>query len=257
MNYIENYKITIIDNEHKISEFIDFLNKFYEYNKKNKYVSIDFEYTNNRIKLWQVCFYYKKSNTIFVIMEKYIKTNDMNIIINKLLTSKIIKIFHGGESLDFPYLINVINNPKKIAKFLKYSFDTKFLCEYYKSLKNEKQVCNIYDAMLYFKVMTQNKYNELQEINKKNGPIWKVNWDNISKNNNLLIYTIYDVIYLKDLLLKMYELYKNENLKQDFYSIQKINTYVILKRNNVNYDYKINIENDYKYKVIPYYKNII
>lgn len=235
-----------------------FLDKFYEYKKKkNKYVSIDFEYSNNKIKLWQVCFYYKKSNNIFVIMEKYINKNNMDIIIKKLLTSKIIKIFHGGESLDFPYLINVIKNPKKIFKFLKYSFDTKFFCEYYKALKNEKQICNIYDAMIYFGVMSQGKYNELQEINKKNGPIWKVNWDHINKNNNLLIYTIYDVIYLKDLLLKMYEIYKNENLNEDFYSIQKLNTFVILKRNNINFSYEIKVRDVDKYKVISYYKKII
>lgn len=257
MKYIENFKIIIIDSEKKIQEFLDFINKFYEYNRKNKYVSIDFEYTNNKIKLWQVCFYYKKSNTIFVIMEKYIKKDCLDKIIDKLFTSKIIKIFHGGESLDFPYLINLIKNPKKIVKFLKYSFDTKFLCEYYKSFENEKQICNIYDAMLYFKVMTQEKYNELQEINKKNGPIWKVNWDNINTNNNLLIYTIYDVIYLKDLLLKIYSLYKNKNLKEDFYSMQKINIFVLLNRNNIDYDYKIKINNINKYKVISYYKNIL
>ena len=109
----------------------------------------------------------------------------MNIIIDKLFTSKIIKIFHGGESLDFPYLINVIKDPEKIYKFLRYSFDTKFLCEYYKSFKNEKQKCNIYDAMLYFNVMTKEKYDELEVINIKNGPIWKVNWDNINKNTSL------------------------------------------------------------------------
>ena len=260
MNYIENYKIIVIDNKQKINEFMNFLNKFYKYkkrNKKNKYVSIDFEYHKNKIKLWQVCFYYKKENTIFVIMEKYIDTNNMSIIIDKLFTSRIIKIFHGGESLDFPYLFNVIKNPVKIYKFLRYSFDTKFLCEYYKSFKNEKQKCNIYDAMLYFNVMTKEKYDELEVINIKNGPIWKVNWDNINKNNNLLIYTVYDVIYLKDFLLKMYEIYKSENLREEFYSMQKINIYVLLKRNNINHNYKLKINDINKYQVIPYYKKLL
>jgi hypothetical protein len=49
------------------------LSQFYNYlqNFKNKYVSIDFEYHQNKIKLWQICFYNKKKsdNIIFVIKE--------------------------------------------------------------------------------------------------------------------------------------------------------------------------------------------
>ena len=40
-------------------------------------------------------------------------------------------------------------------------------------------------------------------------------------------------------------------------NLHKINTYVILIRNNINYNYKPSIENIGKYKVIDYYKNII
>jgi hypothetical protein len=256
---IENSKIILIDNYEKIDIFITFLKKFCKYNiNKNRYISIDFEYTKHKIQLWQICFYYKNNNIIYVIVEKYINENTMNIIIKKLLISNIIKIFHGGESLDFPYLIkDVLKTSDNIYKFLKYTFDTKFLCEYYKIFKSEKQICNIYDAMLSFNVIDKNKYNELENINKSNGPIWKVNWNNIGTNNNLLIYTVFDVVYLKKLLFNLYELYKKNNLKNDFYELQKINIYVMLYRNNINYNYKLNINNLNKYKIINYYKNVI
>ena len=254
---MNKYNINIIDNFNKTNYFIEYLTKFYDNKKKNKYVSIDFEYTQNKIKLWQVCFYNKKKKDIFVIMERFINEDNMKIIIKKLLTSKIIKIFHGAESLDFPYLIKVLKKEKKIYKFLKYSFDTKFFCEYYKTLHQEKKICNIYDAMLSFNILNKEKYDDLNKMNERMGPIWKVNWDNVIKNNDLLTYTVYDVIYLKELLIKIYDIFKQENLKDDFYNLQKINTYVILIRNNINYNYKPSIENIGKYKVIDYYKNIL
>ena len=50
MDYIENYKIIIIDDKQKIIKFMKFLDKFYKYNKKNKnkFVSIDFEYHKHK-----------------------------------------------------------------------------------------------------------------------------------------------------------------------------------------------------------------
>jgi hypothetical protein len=252
MENIKGFQINLIESDEKMKEFVNYLEKFNE-----KFVSIDLEYTNNNARLWQICFFNKNNdNTVYVLQSKIISEKNMEIIKNKLLLSKIIKIFHGGESLDFPYMFSLLKNPEDIYKFLKTTFDTRFLCEYYKIVNNVNKLCNIYDAMLYFGAIPQNKYDELQKINKKMGPIWKVNWDKIGQNLNLLIYTIYDVVYLKKLLLKLYKKYKNDNILEDFFSLQKINNYVLLKRNKIEYDYKLKIDSS-KFKVIDYYRSIL
>ncbi len=206
MEKIKGYEVILIENKDKLKLFINELNNF-----KGKYVSIDFEYTKNKIHLWQVCFYNNDNaqNNIYVLQARTIDDLNMDIIIDKLLTSKIIKIFHGAESLDFPYLFSVLKKPELIYKFLKNTFDTRFLCEYYKKTeKTENNLCNVYDAMKDFGALKEKKYNELKKVNKQMGPIWLVNWDKVSSNKNLLIYTVYDVVYLKKLLLKVYKKYK-------------------------------------------------
>jgi len=250
---VKNYEIILVDSSDKMDNFIEFLNKL----KKIKFISIDFEYTKNNIQLWQICFYIKNNNKIYVIQEKYIIKEYMEIIKNKLLLSDIIKIFSGAESLDFPYLFGILKNPEVIYKFLKNTFDVRFLCEYYQNLHDIKKKCNVYDSMLYFEAIHKEIYDKLQKINKEIGDIWKVNWNNIGKDKNLLIYTIYDVIYLKKLLLKQYKKYKKENLEEDFYNLQKANIYVLLKRFNINYDYKLNLKDYEKFRVIDYFKKIL
>ncbi len=256
MEKIKGYEVILIENKDKLKLFINELNNF-----KGKYVSIDFEYTKNKIHLWQVCFYNndKTENNIYVLQARIIDNLNMDIIIDKLLTSKIIKIFHGAESLDFPYLFTVLKKPELIYKFLKNTFDTRFLCEYYKKTeKTQNNLCNVYDAMKDFGALKEEKYNELKKVNKQMGPIWLVNWDKVSSNKNLLIYTVYDVVYLKKLLLKVYKKYKELDLVNDFYDLQKINIYIMLKRNRINYNYKLKLKNDKeKYKLVEYYRGLL
>ncbi len=252
----QKYNIFLIEYPDKVPFFINFIDDFAKSKIKRKYVSIDFEYENQVIKLWQICFYGETSNTIFVIdvtlLNKY-----MDIVIDKLLIAKIYKIFHGADSLDFPYLFKVIKDPVKIYKFLKYTFDTRFYCEYLKKRKNVKNICGIYDAILYCNIMSNDKYDKLEKLNKRIGPIWKVKWNLKNINDDLLNYVVYDVVYLKELLLELYNEFKKFNLKNDFYDLQLTNNYVLIKRNNINY--KMNIDNTVmnKFVVIDYYRNII
>jgi len=190
------YEIILIENHEKINIFMDYLKEFYTKNKSNKntFVSIDYEYHKHINRLWQVCFYNKnQNNTIFVIDSNFISKSHMNIIIDQLYLSYIYKIFHGGDSLDFPYVFSLIKDPVKISKFLSKSIDTRFLCEYYKITMNDTKKCSIYDAMLYFGALTRSKFDELEIMNKKIGPIWKVVWELNTMSENLLTYTIYDV----------------------------------------------------------------
>jgi hypothetical protein len=255
------YNIILIEKPEKINIFLDYLENFYTKNKlhKNTFVSIDYEYHNHINRLWQVCFYNKNhNNTIFVIDSDFINKSNINIIIEQLYISYIYKIFHGGDSLDFPYVFSLIKNPEKISKFLSKSIDTRFLCEYYKIiLNNNNKKCSIYDAMLYFGALKQSKFDELEIMNKKIGPIWKVSWDLDKISENLLTYTIYDVILLKKLLIKIYKKYKKKNMLEEFNNIQKVNKYVLIKRNNIEYNYKLNIKNPEKYKIIDFFKNIL
>ena len=111
--------------------------------------------------------------------------------------------------------------------------------------------------MLYFNSITQKQYYKLEKINKNIGKIWKVNWDNIEFDNNLVLYAIYDVIYLKKLLINIFKKFNEKSMINEFYDIQKLTIFVNLKRNKINYDMKLNINNLDKYRVIDYFKNII
>ena len=55
-----------------------------------------------------------------------------------------IKILHGGESLDIPYLFDQVLKDKKLIKsFCKNLFDTKYLCEYGHIEKGFNGKCSI------------------------------------------------------------------------------------------------------------------
>lgn len=264
MEIVENdkkYAIIVIQYKEKVKTFINYLNKFYDLNKDNKntFVSIDYEYHKHINQLWQVCFYNKdpSKNVIFVIDSKLIDNDSMQIIIKKLYTSYIVKLFHGGDSLDFPYVFSLLKDPKLILKFLVNSIDTRFLCEFYKITKGDKKKCSIYDAMLYFKTITQEKYDELEKVNNDMGPIWKVDWNLRKISDNLLKYTIYDVILLKDLFVNIYDHYKSADMLEDLKDMRKVNILVSIKRNNIAVEYKPNIKDIAKYAVIDYYRYMI
>lgn len=192
------------DLEKFILEFIKISN--------NKIIGIDFEF--NRIKdkrevaLCQINFEYNKKSDIYLFYPPNINKN----IFNKLLITKnIIKIIHGGESLDIPYLFENIIPKKDRLKFCKNLYDTRYMCEYYNNTEYIDGKCKIYDLLLQMKVINKNIYDDLIKNDKMMGNIWEIHVDVNNMSPMLVKYCVGDVLYLPALYRSFpsSDIYKN------------------------------------------------
>ncbi len=241
------------DNKNKLLE--DYIKEFIKY-KEYKMIGVDFEF--NRVKnkrqiaLCQIIFLKNKKSDIFLFYPPNINKD----IFKNLLLSDTIKILHGSESLDLPYLFdNIITNNRD--KFFNNLIDTRYLCEYYNSSNNLEGKCRIYDLLLNMKVINKKKYDDLMKNDKLMGNIWEINIDimkpSFTNNKQLIKYCIYDVLYLPQLYEKFpkNEIYNKiipeignisfmlryENKLDDlFIEMSKYNT----KKYNDNYNYTFN-----------------
>lgn len=220
----DSFNIILCDNDNKkikLELFILYL-IFYNFDalsenkNKNMYVGIDFEFNDHKVALCQLAFFpYRNNKFIFVFDPSDLSTKQSNYLIAHLFTSKyIIKLLHGSDSLDIPYIFQdlFMGNTTYIFDFLCNLIDTRFMCEYSKiidSNDNSKKgdinkKCSIYDALLYFDVIDKSKYNELLSINKsmesstKSDGDDKYVWDVNKMSKKQLRYAIYDVLYFMD-----------------------------------------------------------
>lgn len=177
-------------------------------NNQNNYIGLDFEFnpkshTSKKIALAQLYLegYPDINNELGLVFDP---TDEIieDEFRNTLLTDNIKVILHGGESLDIPYLFNeLFKNKKEIVKFTSNLIDTKYLCEYDLLINPiEGYRCKIYYLLLQKKVITEKKFNDLIQNEKDMGKIYKIiiNVENLS--DNLLKYSIYDVIFLPQLI---------------------------------------------------------
>jgi hypothetical protein len=179
----------------------DYIKEFIKH-KGYKLIGVDFEF--NRIKnkreiaLCQINFIKNKKSDIFLFYPPNINKN----IFKNLLISDCIKILHGSESLDLPYLFDNIINIKDREKFCHNLIDTRYLCEYYNSSNKIEGKCRIYDLLLNMKVINKDKYDALMKNDKLMGNIWDINIDIKNMSKELIKYSIYDVLYLPQLYHK-------------------------------------------------------
>ena len=209
----KTYKILKIDDINKEIFMCSIFNNFIKnanYNLKEKhYLGIDFEFkqvakVNREIALMQINME-NDSNIgyIFILFPPSLKKENYNLLITLISNSNIIKILHGAESLDIPYLFNqILIIPDKVSNFSKNFYDTRYLCEYYHIVNNIKGKCSIYNLLLDNKIITQNKINELDNIEKITGPIYLITIDIYKLSPELLKYSLYDVIFLPELIKK-------------------------------------------------------
>lgn len=195
-----------VDNDHKIKLMLLYM-IFYHYDarsmkQKKLYTGVDFEFNERRIALCQVGFFPHRINKfIWVFDPNSLDSPKTLYLIKYLFTSEwVYKIVHGSDSLDIPYLFEELfmNNHTYIYSFITRAIDTRFLCEYYKNtVRNADKKCSIYDALLYFGTIDQQKYDELQHINKVISPIQDVIWNVYNMSSFNLKYAAYDTIYLR------------------------------------------------------------
>jgi hypothetical protein len=220
-----NFYILKCDNFDRLKLAHKFLLLYILYSKNipsKGVIGLDFEYNNYRelrkrypefknkdyreTALFQICCHFDKEAIVVLLDPKDIKDLLYNIVV-ELFISPAKKILHGGDGLDIPYLYkDFFKNKNDIIAFTNNLYDTKILCDYINLLQNKKEKCNIYSFLLSEKIITKNKLDELLDNEKKMGQIQYVYVDIYKIGDELLKYSIYDVIYLKELLVKILEL---------------------------------------------------
>lgn len=176
------------------------------FSSKKYCIGLDFEFNKRVVATAQLSFYYKKTIYIFVYEPNIYNDEHEKIIINTIYTSNIKRVLHGSESLDIFYIYTDLlkNDKNNIIKFTSSVIDTRFMCELHKiQKKHNDNKCSIYDALLFFGVINQSKYNDLDEIGVAMGPIQYIDWNIHKMNDARLQYTLYDVLYLKQLGIKL------------------------------------------------------
>ena len=240
-NSSKKFLLIICDNKIKVDIFKVFL-LFYFTNLKmlnNKaYIGIDLEFNTKVAALIQINFGIVDNifneNLIFIIEPEIFKNNWRIFFVEYILCNKnIYKILHGSDSLDIPYIYNTLlrSEINLILKFTRCLIDTKFLCEYSYYLNNlELGKCKIYYILLKEGIISDKKFNKLLKNESDMGPIYDITISINKMNDNLINYTLYDVVYLYELV----NCYK-KNLK-DFDLINELARVSLLSKRN---DYQI------------------
>jgi hypothetical protein len=202
-------------------------------------IGIDFEFTEHKIALIQFSFYpLRKYNALFIIAPPIMKAEHLDLLIKTVFTSPIYRITHGSDSLDLPYVFEDLfsGDSQKKIDFTSHHVDTRFLCEFYKkSIDYPDHKCSIYDALLYFNVITQKKYDELNKNNEVMGPSQDVNWDIKKMSSYHLKYASCDVLFLKDFIRNLFLKSKeNKDLHKQIKYIAQINRMVIFEKHGIS-----------------------
>ena len=148
-----------------------------------------------------------------------------------MCNNKIYKILHGSDSLDIPYTFNTFfdNNKDDILKFTSSLIDTKYLCEYHHIENNIEDKCKIKELLLEHKVINQTQFDNLVKNEEKMGNISDIKIDINNISDELVKYSMYDVLFLKYLYLKF------ENINNDIYKhlIPELTRYIYMERRDV------------------------
>ena len=292
----KTYNILKIDNKQKEKFMVSIINDFIK--SQNKYIGIDFEFnkiskTDRDVALMQINLENDSDiGYIFILYPPNLDKNNLNILVKLLTNKKIIKIFHGAESLDIPYLFNqLLITKENIDNFCINFYDTKYLCDYYFIDNVTTGKCGIYNLLVDNNIITQDKLNELDKLGKEMGPLYLINIsiDNLSNKlgKKIFKYSLYDVLYLPELIKKIIkrgEIYSDiipeistiinkykRGYEDDIIKIDKIineynDCYIISNNNKILikdiweiYYFYLSDENNYldKLKQINYFKSFI
>jgi hypothetical protein len=238
----KTYYILKVDNNINIQHMNNIIKKFNLSSQdiSNKhYLGIDYEFnkvskTDREVALMQINLENDSNDGyIFVLYPSELSKENNQILLDLLTNTKIIKILHGSESLDIPYLFNqLLITKENIDNFCHKFYDTKYLCDYSYLEAGVKGKCSIYNLLADNKVITENKIIELEKIEQKTGPIYLVEIKIHNMSDDILKYAFYDVIFLPELIKKFL-----------FRSI--VYTEIIPNISCLINNYKRNLEKDY------------
>jgi ribonuclease D len=197
---INIYKVYVVNNTNLVENKKGFLNELTKINDKiNDKIKIclDYEFNNNKIGLVQVMISNKNiSNNIYLFNPLDFNQVELELIKEAIYLSPYPKILHGSEGLDIPYIYNNVlnNNSSEIKQFTRHLTDTRFKCE----LLNHKR-CSLYDILYETKSINDKQNKILLDNYKKNGKIYKINWNTRNMTLEQYMYAAFDVIFLRRL----------------------------------------------------------
>lgn len=209
----KTYRILKVDTPEKISWTSNFFSTFISNAKKAQekhYLGIDFEFNKvgkgeRDVALMQINLESDNTNEgyIIVLYPPELPETDLEILIELVTEPVIIKILHGAESLDIPYMFNqLLKNKKLIDGFCTNFYDTKFLCDYSHISEKRQGRCSIYYLLTENNVITQKKFDELENIENITGPIYLIHIDIHKMSHDVFRYSLYDVLFLPELIKK-------------------------------------------------------
>ena len=189
--------------------YLLFYNLNIKLNNKDSYICVDFEFNTKVVALMQINFeqpnkeLFNKS-LIFLFHPDQFSDSWKNFFINGIICkSRVFKILHGSDSLDIPYIYNELLNGDKelIIKFNKYFIDTKFICEFNYFNKNmELGKCKINYLLLNEGIINQKVFDKILKNESDMGHIYDIVIDINNLSDELINYTMYDVVYLPHLV---------------------------------------------------------
>ena len=275
INWKKEYEITVVKTDKDINSMLKYFSDFIKLKSKNKYVGLDFEFNSSpegkKIALFQINLENDNNEAkIFLFYPPDLNHRNMDILVKLLTDINIKKILHGAESLDIPYLFkNIFINNKSRNQFCNNLFDTRYLCEYYHLENKIDAKCKIYRILRQMDVIDDNQLNMLLKNEEDMGPIYLIDIDVRNLDNNTMLYSAFDVLYLPALLTRFPDNYVYNNLIPEITCFNYIDRYdeiftkpfseLVGKVNN----YFIKIKDKYKEKnlklvdIYQSYQNII
>lgn len=232
------YYCILCNNKLTLSSFKKFIILYYIESLiyKKLYLPLDYEFNTKIIALCQLNFELNhddnKYSIIYIIYPPDLDALSLKFFKDNIMCNhRIYKILHGSDSLDIPYTYNTFFNDNKedIIKFTTSLIDTKYLCEYHHIKNNIEDKCKIKELLLEHNVINQIQYDNLVKNEEKMGNISDIKIDINNISDELVKYSMYDVLFLKYLYLKF------ENLDKDIYHnlIPEITRYIYMERRNV------------------------
>lgn len=206
---IDNSLVKIIKSDKKSqNKFYNLIKKISKLSKKYPvFMGIDFEFNTKKIALMQILFEIHKKDKIikkyYIVFPPNLELEIYEFFkINIMANTSILKILHGSESLDIPYLVEVffdMDIELGIDFFLS-MIDTRYLCEYLNIESSDKQnICRIYDLLEKTQIISAQEKLLLETNEIKMGPIYEIFIDINTLTPELITYSIHDVVYLIDL----------------------------------------------------------
>lgn len=275
ISWKKEYEIIVVKTDKDINDMLKYFSNFIKLKSKNKYVGLDFEFNSSpegkKIALFQINLENDNNEAkIFLFYPPDLNYKNMDILVKLLTDINIKKILHGAESLDIPYLFkNIFINNKLRNQFCNNLFDTRYLCEYYHLENKMDAKCKIYRILRQMDVIDDNQLNMLLKNEEDMGPIYLIDIDVRNLDNNTMLYSAFDVLYLPALLTRFPDNYIYNNLLPEITCFNYIDRYeeiftkpfseLVGKVNN----YFIKIKDKYKEKnlrlvdIYQSYQNII